>query len=94
MNISVELTVKKVFPFVCLVGWLILSYSDFRSSKTDAQQLIKHLSLCPDQQSFRDLKQNESELFLSFMQGHSWAAVLEVNVNETTAKFQSIQSIL
>lgn len=36
----------------------ILSYSDFRSSKADAQQLIKHLNVCPGQQSFRDREEN------------------------------------
>lgn len=41
-----------------------MSYSDFRSSKTSAQQLIKHLNICPGQQSLREFKENTTELFL------------------------------
>lgn len=59
MNISVKINrVRKVFFF-------ILSCSDFRSSEADAQQLIKHLSLCPGQQSLRDFKESVTELFVS-----------------------------
>lgn len=61
-------SVKKVF---CLFHLL---YSDFRSRKIDAQQLIKNLNLCPGQSSLRDVQENVSELFLS------WAALLWVIV--------------
>lgn len=56
--------------------FFFLSYSHFRSSKTDAQQLIKHLNLCPGQQILREFKENRTELFLLLKKVYHCARIL------------------
>lgn len=82
MNISLKLRERR--KFVSVFFFFCHRYSDFRSSTTRAQQLIKHLNLCPGQLSLRDL--NNLELFLSLSLGCSALrlyAVIQPNKKRT-----------